>query len=396
MALFDKNNKNGNIEVVPLDKHIGSDDIGTAIKYESETPITDITPEVSGLPWTVDFYNQILNKNDVASEIDIDKPIATQSYREIKDTVIKLSSSIESVNSSELTGDGWIDIEDVVREGDIIVARLHNNRLAMLNITEVKNRSYELNTIYYITFKLLTFVDDDDRALYTNLKDKVATESVFLDPELATQTNSKIIDKSTYMLIRSGQTTIDSIMNMYINKYFSIRDNYFLLTIDGDKLIDPYLNDFILKFFEAGEYRLLNNIERYGGGVSRENYMTIYDGILGVSDIRYVSKLGFGLKSPGLYSFHNYNDFKYEVVIDGTEKINDKTYYVPENFYTEEPTEDFDKLLKSYIDTRVINHVLLNNELKKLTEYDYQEGYFRIPVLLVLLKLYLINPNEVV
>lgn len=395
MALFKKDNKSGGDKVVPS-KTPETKELGVAIKYESEESITDMTDEVAGLPWTITYYNQIVDKNSVVGDLDINKPIATQSYREVADVVMKLDSSIDSVNSSEITGSGFIDIEDVVNVGDVIVARLHNDRLAMLNVSEVKPRSYELNTIYHISFKLLTFVDNDDLPLYVNLLDKIATESVFVDESLAEHTTKKVMDKNTYMLIKGGLSTIDTIMTMYINKFYSVTDRYFTLKVNDDMLIDPYLNDFILKFFTPDDYRVLDGIERYGAGIDRERYLTIFDSLLGMADINYISKLGFSLKKRGFHNFHNYNSFKYEVSIDGDESITDKNYFVPKEIYNGEVTDSFDKLLQSYIKEQTVNIVTLNTELKRITEYTDMEAYFRVPILLVIFKLYIVTPNRVV
>lgn len=407
MGIFGKNNKPKGDEVKPVpDKPVIDDnrkkaisEIATAIHYSSDNDIVELTDSVAGFPWTVTFYNQILGTNDISNSLDIGKPIATQSYRVIKDMVVYLDSGLQSIKPDNIEGNITLDIEAPVYQGDIIVAKMHG-RLAMLSVDEVTIRRYETNTMYYASFKLLTFLDDNnDHELYTNLLDKVATTNIYVDDDLCGNTNKRIMDEDTYKFIKGGIKTVDLLFDKYIAEYFSKLYRYFILELDKGTVIDPYLNDFIIKFFSPDDYRTIAGIERYGGGEDRERKMTIFDLIIEGGDISFMTDLYFCLKDRGIRAFHNYTPFDYEVTSDKERVVDDlvpnKSYFLSDNFTGDETlTDKFEELLRSFIDNGRIDLLMLNEEIKNVNNYSYEEGYFKTPILITLFKIYLLDPSK--
>lgn len=407
MGIFGKNNKPKGGEVKPVpDKPVIDNnkakaikEIETAIHYSSDNDIVELTDSVAGFPWVVTFYNQILGTNDIPNSLDIGKPIATQSYRVIKDMVVYLDSGLQSIKPDNIEGNITLDVEAPVYQGDIIVAKMHG-RLAMLSIDEVTIRRYETNTMYYASFKLLTFLDDsNDHDLYTNLLDKVATTNIYVDDDLCHNTNKRIMDEDTYKFIKGGVKTVDLLFDKYISEYFSKLYRYFILELDKGTVIDPYLNDFIIKFFSPDDYRTIAGIERYGGGEERERKMTIFDLIVEGGDVSFMTDLYFCLKDRGIRAFHNYTPFDYEVTSDKERAISDlipdKTYFLSDKFTGDEVlTDKFEELLRSFIDNNHIDLLMLNEEIKNVNNYSYEEGYFKTPILITLFKIYLLDPTK--
>lgn len=363
--------------------HKSSKELETTVITASDVTQTAITNNISGFKWEVDYYNQILDNGDEPKRPDVTLNITLQSYRKIEKIEMILSSPLNSTNPNELMGEAYINIGSAVHKHDVIIGKIHNNKTAMFTIEEVYNETYEDNNIFKISFKLFGY--STDVSIYNNIINKVATNYVY-NNDYKFSNNSPVILKKNAFNFDYGISTLKAIMNKYFNIYYNTKLNYIVLEDSDGILIDPYLNDFIIKGYSSIDYPVLNDLNKLVG--DRTNDMTIYDGLVTNIKISRLDKLY--TTSPSLYynSVYYKNVLKVNFMIDKDIKIKksyfeDKDYFISDNFYnnTIAPTDEFEILLKNFLEDKTV----VPEDIVKLIdniEFDnYKLDYFKIPIL---------------
>lgn len=363
--------------------HKTSEQLETTVITASDVTQTAITNNISGYKWEVDYYNQILGNGDEPKRPDVTVNITLQSYKKIEKLEMILSSPLNSTNPNELLGEAYVNIGSAVHKHDIIIGKIHNNKTAIFSVEEVYNETYEDNNIFKISFKLFGY--STDTSIYNNIINKVATNYVF-NSDYKFSNNSPVILKKNAFNFDYGISTVKSIMNKYFNIYYNKKTNYIVLENSKGILIDPYLNDFIIKAYSSIDYTVLNDINKLVG--DRTNDMTIYDGLLTNIKIARLDKLY--TTTPSLYynSVYYKNVLKIEFMVDKDEKIkksyfDNQDYFVNDNFYNNSVliTDEFEILLKSFLEDKSVVPEDIVNMIDNITFDDYEKDYFKIPIL---------------
>ncbi len=332
--------------------HKTSKELETTVITASDVTQTAITNNISGYKWEVNYYNQLLGNGDEPKQPDITLNITLQSYRKIENLEIIMSSPLSSTNPSELGGDGFININGVVHKDDIFMAQVHNNKTAIFKIEEVTLDTYEDNNIYKISFKLYGY--STDKKLYESIINKVATNYVYNNEYRFSNQSPTILKKDAYNF-EYGMNLIKNIMHTYFNKYYNEKLNYVVIEDNDGKMVDPYLNDFIIKTFSSMDYNVLINVNRMVG--DRSNDITIFDGMFTNIKLNQIDKIGSSL--PGIY----YNSVYYKNVMKvsfSVDKNNwkpyfeDSDYFLSDEFYTGESSDVFETCLYSFVTSKAI------------------------------------------
>lgn len=65
------------------------------------TPISSLVTNIEGMPWTVDYYSQVLGLNSAPEGHDVGKSAEYQQYTLIKGAEIKVSADLNTAQDSE-------------------------------------------------------------------------------------------------------------------------------------------------------------------------------------------------------------------------------------------------------------------------------------------------------
>lgn len=339
----------------------------------------NISNEVGGMSYYVDFYNNIATSDDKISVLDTGKPITLQSYREIKDVVIKLTNSL-SPEEDTITGEGYINIGSKVYVNDMIVGD-YRNRKAIFKVTEVLGNRFELNEITSIQFSLHTFVDNNPDA-YENLLNKIATEYVY-DKNFNLDNSSPIVKRDTAVEHDKLLNLYRNETNEYLRKYYNHNTKVLGTKLKDKVVLDPYLNDFVMSW--ADDTSLGNRLEYISTVEDRDYRYTIFSAILDTVKVTNIpDKLKFTHtgNSPYLKVMLKAERL---VGISDARPIEEIGYFLEDEFYSFKKREDkFENTLLDYLTTRKLN---IEN-IKELLELEDEFEYFRKPILLYMLKMY--------
>lgn len=366
--------------------HKTAKELETTVITASDITQTAITNNIAGYKWEVDYYNQIIGNGDEPKQPDVSVNITLQSYRKIENLEIIMSSPLSSTNPNDLGGDGFININGTVHQHDIFIAKIHNNKTAIFKIEEVTLDTYEDNNIYKISFKLFGY--STDRTIYENIINKVATNYVYNNEYRFANQSPTILKKDAYNF-EYGMNIIKGIMSSYFNKYYDKKMNYIAIDGNDGKMIDPYLNDFIIKAYSSMEYNVLIDVNRMVG--DRSNDITIFDGMFTNINLNRIDKIGSAL--PGIY----YNSVYYKNVMRvafSVDKTNfkpyfDNEYFVSDKFYNGTSTDEFEILLYNFVTNKDIVPEDIVKQIDDIEFTDKKLDCYKIPILCFIYSVYL-------
>lgn len=367
--------------------HKTSKELETTVITASDITQTAITNNIAGYKWEVDYYNQIIGNGDEPKQPDVTYNITLQSYRKIENLEIIMSSPLTSTNPSELGGDGYININGTVHQHDIFIAKIHNNKTAIFKIEEVILDTYEDNNIYKINFKLFGY--STDKILYENIINKVATNYVYNNEYRFTNQSPTILKKDAYNF-DYGMNTIKGVMTTYFNKYYDRKMNYVAIEDNNGKMIDPYLNDFIIKAYSGIDYNLLADVNRMVG--DRTHDITIFDGMFTNIVLNRIDKIGSSL--PGIYynSVYYKNVLRVAYSVDKTNLVpyfEDNDYFVSDKFYDGTTDDEFEILLYNFVTNKDIVPEDIVKQIDNINFDNKKLDCYRIPILCFIYSVYL-------
>ena len=367
--------------------HKTSKELETTVITASDITQTAITNNIAGYKWEVDYYNQIIGNGDEPKQPDVTYNITLQSYRKIENLEIIMSSPLTSTNPSELGGDGYININGTVHQHDIFIAKIHNNKTAIFKIEEVILDTYEDNNIYKINFKLFGY--STDKILYENIINKVATNYVYNNEYRFTNQSPTILKKDAYNF-DYGMNTIKGVMTTYFNKYYDRKMNYVAIEDNNGKMIDPYLNDFIIKVYSGIDYNLLADVNRMVG--DRTHDITIFDGMFTNIVLNRIDKIGSSL--PGIYynSVYYKNVLRVAYSVDKTNLVpyfEDNDYFVSDKFYDGTTDDEFEILLYNFVTNKDIVPEDIVKQIDNINFDNKKLDCYRIPILCFIYSVYL-------
>lgn len=381
MPLFTEDVKEENL-------HKTAKELETTVITASDVVQTAITNNISGYKWEIDYYNQILGNGDEPKQPDVSLNITLQSYRKIENLEIIMSTPLSSNNPNELSGDGFININGTVHKEDIFIGKIHNNKTAIFKIEEVILDTYEDNNIYKVSFKLFGYSTDVN--LYENIINKVATNYVYNNEYRFTNQSPTILKKDAYNF-EYGMNTIKNIMQLYFNKYYDKKMNLISIEDNDGKMIDPYLNDFIIKVFSSFDYKILMDINKMVG--DRSNDITIFDGMFNNINLKHIDILTSSV--PNIY----YNSVYFKNVMRvnySVDKSNfkpyfkdDKKYFLSEEFYLGSSTNEFEILLHNFVTNK---DIVPESIVKLVDELDFTNkklDCYKVPLICYIYSVYL-------
>lgn len=226
----------------------------------SKTPVQSLVAYLEGMPWTVDYFNQLIGKHNDLREVDPGQNAANQQYVETLELELRVNSALQTSYDQEsgvttVVGSATI-IHMVPNVSDYFLAEAGERDKAIFKIDSVERRTFNRDSVYLINYSLVCYARDNEE-LYTDIKAKVVRTYHFSKSRL-TEGLSPVLKEDDY------QASVD-LSQEYKNtiaRYFRTFFNRSMMTIfvpgQQSKVYDAGLVKFlscIIESFEAPEMR---------------------------------------------------------------------------------------------------------------------------------------------
>jgi len=398
----------------------------------TDKQLDNIINYIEGEEWVVDYYLQVITKNDEIERFDPNLPDTAVQYTLLKQLVLFVDSPLTQDTASNLSGGAIINAGVVPNQGDVFVATLMGKRKAILRVESVNKKSYNLNNVYLVEYKVDMFIDSNKTVL-DSLNDKVI-KTFYYDREFIKSNGTPLLLEEKYRRKRQINSELEEMKDYYLKNMFNSERS--VLAIPGQEfvVVDLMMQEFIFKITNTNDSDIINRITRLSVNDEYIKQPTVLDAILNrdVNILKTCNKK-FSTVSAGSFS-HNphlrtivylgigYIIYPSDIDIDykdpqsalkggptyslqscpnkygGDANINDNLipkfsvdneYYIfTEAFYNDdaENMSLIEGLVRMYLLNEVIDTRLLISLIDDYKYWDKVEQFYYIPILIILLR----------
>ena len=419
MAILDLDDSNKTpaetvVEVNDNRKLYTKGDFKTSTLFNKDHALDTLVNFVDGAKWSIDYFVQIRDINDTLHLPDVNVPATLLKYNRINNLIIYLEGGIDNTNPTDITGAGKINAGFLPNYGDAFKASLPGGREALFYLTEVTKERYNLHEIYNVKFKLYSFLDSNDDALYRDLIFKTQKEYTYNKTFIEDKSAPVILNKDYDNKLELAKTKQD-IIDYYFKVMVNDNKNMVSVPTKTGSYLDKFINNFIFKLVDSNEVRNISNISRLD--YSSEINYTVLDALINrdKSMIKLATKdIGYkGVVANGSYATDRsliYLNINY--VADKVDNSTRVTIDVIDNLYTRDAnyTDNTSNISTNYIfgdsfynldraDCNLFEKCIIDylngslvamSDLKILTDsymyWDVIDQFYKLPILLLLIQ----------
>ncbi len=237
-----------------------------------------IVQYIEGEEWQVDYYLQLITKDNEIGRFDPYSPDVSKQYLNLKQMLLYVDSPLTQNEAQELEGSAYINANVTPNQGDVFIATLLGKRQALLRIESIEKKTYNLNNVFYITYKLDMFLDSDDTVM-NSLRERVS-KTYYYDKDFLLTNSEPILMEETFKHKRQITVSINEVIEYYFNTMFN--SEKCILSIPGQDaiLIDIMLQEFIFKIINSTDSHYISKISRNTVPDDMLRQTTIWDALL--------------------------------------------------------------------------------------------------------------------
>ena len=215
-----------------------------------EAKIHSLLKYVEGYPWTVDFYGQILNRNNTLEHFDPSTPNLTQPYYKVSKLIIQVDSPLSSsydqtTGITTITGSALAPFGLIPNVGDLFIAQVDSGEDAIFIITTVARKTHRKDTLYEISYSLYSYTSARPEFLQT-LSERI-NEVYFFNPD-TNFFNRDVLLKPSVKEAKDRLTRfLHESKDYYFSKFLDTRLGTLVIPGMNHSLYDPHLINFLLK-----------------------------------------------------------------------------------------------------------------------------------------------------
>lgn len=217
----------------------------------NHTPLQNLISFIGGMPWTVDFYRQVVAKHNDLKDLDDEQAAQYQQYYEFKNLEIRVDSDLKSSHNSdtgltEVVGSSFCYPFTQVNAGDVFVANTGSNRSTIFRITDVNRNTFNRDSAYEISYTLVAYADQKPELLKT-LKEKTQKTYYFSKDRLL-EGLQPFIASEEYHNVTNIKVVLDDIVRYYFKNMFN--QSFSTLVLPGQEkvIFDSNLAAYVMKF----------------------------------------------------------------------------------------------------------------------------------------------------
>lgn len=210
--------------------------------------IVSLIQYTEGSPWTVDYYGQIVNKNNTLNSYDPSIPNLLNPYYLIKGMILSvdqpLSSNYDSATGiTTISGVGNCPLTVTPNVGDLFVAKVDNGEDGIFIVNNVSRHTHHKTTLYEIQYSLYSYVSVNPTWL-ENIESKVQDryyfnpDTNFYNRELLITPEVKEAKDRLKDILRTSRT-------YYFNKFIHPKLSAFLIPGVDKNLVDTKFTEYI-------------------------------------------------------------------------------------------------------------------------------------------------------
>ncbi len=229
-------------------------------------PLNTLLAYVDGMPWTVNYYRQVITTQSDLKEQDVGETGVYQQYEKINNMEIRVTESLSGDQNQDtaqmkISGAALIYPFLTPNVGDMFIADAGFNQKGVYTIDAVERKSFNLDTTYQISYHLMDFTNRAPGRV-ADLDTKVIREYYFdksrlmmgMPPTLTTQ---------DYANMQSLTRYFQQIVNDYFNVFYIHDYDTLAIPGQGTGCYDPFVVDYVLKIVNTFDNLVIRKVRNY-------------------------------------------------------------------------------------------------------------------------------------
>lgn len=272
---------------------IAPDEYKHAIVDTKEIPIDSLVVHIEGMPIKVDYYSQVLGKDDELQDYNDTYSGPDQQYQLIKNVEMKLQAPLSSSfddneNRVTITGNALTYPGLKPNMGDVLILDVGDGRAGMFTVSEVGQKSIYKNTIYEISFMLKDILTN---TLEKKLNDNVVSTNYF-NKDFLLYGQNPVISSAAFQARQLIETGIKETLGSWVVEFFSYDIQTMRVPTATGVVYDPFITNLVVNAFGTNGHPALAQVQLYGIGSNvLDGYLDIWSAI--IRGEKYILKAAF-------------------------------------------------------------------------------------------------------
>lgn len=227
-------------------------------------PLDSLLTNIEGHTWVVDYYSQVLGKDDEPKDLNPSDDQPYQQYEHIKRYQMKLqgdlSTSFDNAqNRATVTGTAIIYPKLIPNKGDVVVGDMGDGRAGRFTVTQVTQKSFFGNTCYEIDLELASIMTKEMEDI---LQSKVVRVGHFVKDFMVYGQNPVLMDEDYDSLVALEEAK-KTLLGEFLSKFYSHEKSTLLVPVGRPhyKVYDPYVVKLITSVFSSNDHPLVGRIK---------------------------------------------------------------------------------------------------------------------------------------
>lgn len=268
----------------PNPTKIHSENVKVNVVDTKYNPVSSLITSIEGSKWVVDYYSQIIDRDNALYGQDIGQSGVYQQYKLIKGLELKVANELSTSQDDEskamiVQGSAHMHSMVIANHGDVFIADVGDGRAGVFQITMSEKRSMYTQAVYYIEYTLLYFVDAE-KTKKKDLDDKVVETYYYLKDFINYGQNPLVIT-SEYEAFLKLHDLQEDLIDAYFKWFFSVEKKTLLVPGQDLLVYDHFMTKFILSLIDSTEHNKIRYTRTYN--VDGDAYLeepTILDAII--------------------------------------------------------------------------------------------------------------------
>lgn len=273
-----------------------------------ESTLTALTPDVeagylikyiSGFPWTVRYFGQIVNDNTPLNHIDVKEGSLAKSYIDINNLTIMVQDTIThsydvEQGVSTLSGSSVAPYGVRPYAGDVFIANVDHGEDVVFVVSNVERLSLRKDSLYLFSYNSLAWVNDNKEFL-----DKIVTsinETVYYDNGPDSRSGNLFLNSEEKYNKDYLKDFIYDSQNYYFTMFKQRSTASLIIPGQEYNIFDKIMNDFLSKTINRSVYDTFytHDYSNYQQAYFTETILdAIINKVLPISGKRYTRKVLF-------------------------------------------------------------------------------------------------------
>lgn len=194
------------------------------------TPLSNLITHVEGAQWKVNYYAQVLNRDNAVTGHNPTKEAPYQQYTYIQEYILKVSSPLSTSQDEEtkvmqVTGNAVCYPPLVPNVGDMFIADIGDGRSGIFQITMSEKKSIFKESVYEVNYALVDYATGDR----VNDLNKKVVKKVFFLMDFLEHGQNPFLSEEEWGLVRDLNKEYAYLSQDYVETFFSKKWKTFII-----------------------------------------------------------------------------------------------------------------------------------------------------------------------